>query len=661
MTIQRTFIFLTVAAALGCHSAPAATFQLHGVDEKSWSAILGSVGLTEDAKRSPQIIVAGQAAAPGLAKPSQNQILILEGPSPAAAQLGIVAGSGHVSVRQISDVHAAGTQIIWEKPVDLTPSQIPADFQIFAREKWQGAPLLAGKRTAQGAILWLAVSPGPTGIERFPYLLQALVDLGWSAPAQTTTLWAFFDSAYRIRADPDYLASRWRKAGVGVLHVAAWHNMESNAAQDDYLKRLIEACHQNAISVYAWLELPHVSEAFWADHPAWREKTAVGQDAQLDWRKLMNLQNEDCRKAIASEISSLLARFDWDGVNLAELYFESLEGAQNPARFTPFNDDVRAEFQRQAGFDPKLLFDNNSPYSAAAHPDALRKFLDYRAALAARMQRDWLAFTDQSRRAKPYLDVVLTHIDDRFDPGIRDELGADVARTLPLIAARKDTLLVEDPAPLWALGPERYARLAEKYRQLSPDQKQFAVDINVVERYQDVYPTKKQTGVELFELLHQAAVSFGRVALYFENSLEKQDLALLPAAATSAHVEQTAPDEMQIEAPDVTRIVWQGPAEVDGHAWPIQDANSILAPEGKHRLSAGVETPAITLRDFNGIIHSANVNTRELNLSYQSKTRAIALPNSNISRVELDGQPFPRPSSGAILFPAGQHLVTFSR
>ena len=64
----------------------------------------------------------------------------------------------------------------------------------------------------------------------------------------------------------------------------------------------------------------------------------------------------------------------------------------------------------------------------------------------------------------------------------------------------------------------------------------LAVDINIVDRYQDVYPTKKQTGVELLELVHAAAASFHQVALYFENSLEKQDLALLPAAATLAQV-----------------------------------------------------------------------------------------------------------------------------
>src|SRR5207248_1995982 len=202
-----------------------------------------------------------------------------------------------------------------------------------------------------------------------------------------------------------------------------------------------------------------------------------------------------------------------------------------------------------------------SSYSAAKNPQALRTFLDFRAGLASRMQADWLDVIDKTRSSKPYLDVVLTHIDDRFEPGIRDALGADVARSLPLIQARHSTLLVEDPATLWNLGPERYSKLAEKYRELTPDRRQIAVDINVVERYQDVYPTKKQTGIELLELVHEAASSFANVALYFENSLENQDLSLLPAAATTATAISTSADEIELAASEPTRVAWQGPAE----------------------------------------------------------------------------------------------------
>jgi hypothetical protein len=352
-------------------------------------------------------------------------------------------------------------------------------------------------------------------------------------------------------------------------------------------------------------------------------------------------------------------------VNVAELYFESLEGASNPARFTPMNEDVRAEFKRTGGFDPKLLFDPSSPYVAAKNPDGLRKFLDFRAGLASRMQADWLDVIDRLRSSKPYLDVVLTHIDDRFEPGIRDALGADVARSLPLILARHSTLLVEDPATLWNLGPERYSKLAEKYRELTPDRRHIAVDINVVERYQDVYPTKKQTGVELMELVHEAAASFGRVALYFENSLELQDLSMLPAAATTATVINSKVDEMEINAPEPTRVAWRGAAEIDGKLWPVQNADFVLAPAGKHRLTPAVTHSPITITDFNGDIRSASASPNQVELSYVSRSRAVAKLGSPVSSVEVDGAPFWKPGAGedanSVLLPAGQHLVTFNR
>ncbi|HLH04598.1 MAG TPA: hypothetical protein VKX25_17660 [Bryobacteraceae bacterium] len=656
MVIRRLLALLVGLSGL----AHATTFETRGADSKTWAAILGSVGFTEAHDGSAGIVIAPAERLPEAAALAQWHIVILEGSGAGAAAFGISAKSETIKVRQIEDEHAPKMQIIWESPVDVPRAEIPADFQIFAKEKWTGAPLVAGKRIGHGAVLWLATDPGATGIERFPYLLQALQDLGWSPAAESVNLWAFFDSAYRVRADPEYLAHWWRRAGISVLHAAAWHNMEPDAGRDEYLAKVITACHHNAISVYAWLELPHVSEAFWDAHPEWREKTAAGQDAQLDWRKLMNLENPQCRAAVATLVQKLLARFDWDGVNLAELYFESLEGASNPARFTPMNNDVRAEFQQANGFDPKLLFDAASAYAAASHPEALRKFLDFRAALATRMQQQWLDVVAGTRAQKPYLDTVVTHIDDRFDTGIRDELGADVAKTLPLITARRATLLVEDPAPLWALGPERYAKLAAKYRELTSDRNKLAVDINIVERYQDVYPTKKQTGVELFELLHQAAVSFGQVALYFENSLEKQDLGLVPAAAANAPVTECGPDQLQVDAAATTRVRWSGPVTLDGKIWPLQDAQFVLVPAGKHTLAPAFEKPPLTIGDFNGEIRSVLVSKDRIDVSYQSHTRAIAIPSLAASGIEVDGERYVgEQQEGAVMLPAGQHLVSF--
>ena len=92
--------------------------------------------------------------------------------------------------------------------------------------------------------------------------------------------------------------------------------------------------------VYCWLEPPMVSQKFWNKYPKWREKTAVLKDAKVSWRYLMNFADENCRKKAFSEIESLLMSYDWDGVNVAELYFESPGGPAYPENFTPMNDNI---------------------------------------------------------------------------------------------------------------------------------------------------------------------------------------------------------------------------------------------------------------------------------------------------------------------------------
>ena len=641
------------------------TYKVMGDDAKPWNYIFASVGVSAATDEAASILVTGREAKTGLAHFANSKILILQGDSPLARQLGIIPGTETVSIRRIVDSHAPDLPIIWAESPTSPVFTVPEDFQVFAKERWKNAPVTAGMKTTHGAILWLATSPGAEGTERYPYLLQALTELGLTLPAHGTNLWAFFDSSYRSRADVNYLARRWRASGISALHVASWHNMEPDAERDDYLKNLIAACHRHAILVYAWLELPHVSEDFWNKHPEWREKTAVGEDAQLDWRRLMNLQNPRCKAAAAQLTRQLLKRFDWDGVNLAELYFESLEGANNPARLTPMNEDIRREFQEGAGFDPQLLFNPASPHSAEHDPAGLRRFLDFRARLASRLQSDWLDVVDQLRPDKPWLDVVLTHIDDRLEPGMRDALGADSARSVPYIQSQKATVLVEDPATLWNLGASRYAKLAEKWATLPLAPDKVAVDINVVERYQDVYPTKKQTGTELFALVHQAACSFSRVALYFENSLERQDLNLLSVAATNARLTETAPDEMTVESSQPVRLSWSGAVELDGKPWPFGTNGSVLIPAGNHKLGTGMTKPPVIIADFNGVVRNAIVEGNSVELSYHNNTRAIIALGSPASGLDIDGTPYWKPDpaqpQAAIVLPAGEHLVSIHR
>jgi len=643
------YLLALVAQVRGQPLAPLPYFSVLSEDTGAWPEILQSIGFEHQPAGLAHVFVArtGAAASPEWAsRVEKGAVLILEGESSLAETFGFRRDKEkeNVRVNSLTDIHRANLPIIWEKGLELPVFQIPERATIFARERWTGAPLSAGFRRGSGAVLWIGVPPGERGYERFPYLLNALCDLGVEPPFRTSRLWAFFDSAYRSRVDPDYFAARWRKAGIAGLHVAAWHFFEPDAESDAYLKKLIEACHREGILAYAWLELPHVSEKFWEAHPEWREKTAVLQDAQLDWRKLMNLTNRNCFRAVSVGVSQLVTRFDWDGINLAELYFESLEGPGNPSRFTPMNDDVRKEYRAQSGQDPLTAF-------------ATPAFLEYRAGLARRIQEEWLGQLEQIRRQKPHLDLVLTHVDDRFDTGMREAIGADAARVLPLLDTHNFTFLIEDPATVWHLGPQRYQTIGERYQSLTRHRDKLAIDLNVVDRYQNVYPTKQQTGTELFQLVHAAAANFARVALYFENSLLPPDLPLLPSAAAAVtKIERMGP-KLVVESATAVGIPWKGPARVDGLPWPAAAAETLWLPAGSHAIepAPGLQSPRLVY--LNADLKAARtIDASTIEFSYQSNSRAIAILDREVRSLQIDGAEV----SPTALLPRGQHVVTIN-
>ena len=672
---MRSLISALVLAALphSCAAAalPPATFSVLGAEPGPWPAIFSSIGIPSGPGLPVSIYVLRNGAPLGtnVLKPVQDgALLVLEGQSDAAASFGFIPGTPSVDVTSIVDEHAPKLPIIWEHPLTLPRFTLPKGARVFAKDRWTDAPLLASVAVGRGAVLWMAAPPGELGYERFPYLLQALHDLGLQPPVRAARIWAFFDSGYRSRADLDYLAERWRKAGIAALQVAAWHYWEADPQGDAYLRGLITACHRQGILVYAWLELPHVSEKFWADHPQWREKTAILQDAQLDWRKLMNLENPQVSAEVERGARRLIGAFDWDGVNLAELYFESLEGVANPSRFTPMNGDVRREFQAKYGFDPLELFGERP-----GPPERMRKFLDYRAALAGRLQQHWLDVMESIRARRPDLDLVVTQVDDRFDTRMKDLIGVDAARAIPLLARHDCTFLVEDPATIWNLGPNRYPQIAARYAPLVQPipgaAERLAIDINIVERYQDVYPTKQQTGTELFQLVHLASASFPRVALYFENSILPPDLVLLPAAEAGAPKFEPAAGGVAVSSAQAIGVAWSGPVTVDGRLWPYRDEATVWLPPGNHRVEPAQTSTPFLLRSFNGGLRTAGFEDGTLEISYDSSSRAIALLSRAPSKVEidgasvppviLDGAPLPgETKSFALLLPRGQHLVT---
>ena len=632
-------------------------FHVDAKQPTAWPDILHSFGLQEQAAEGARVVVLPEPNGPApeawLAQLPAGRILILEGDSPLARTLGIHVTSRRVRVRGVRDLHQPSLPIVWEEAMQVPVFEVPAEAKVLVRDRSHQAPLMAVLPRGAGGVLWLAVPPGTEGYERFPFLLQALSELGLRPLLESRRLWAFFDSAFQRDRDIDELAREWRQMGLAAIHVGAWDYFEPHDGEDARLRKLIEACHREGILVYAWLELPNVSTEFWVHHPEWREKTALLKDAKVDWRLLMNLVNPDCQRAVIAGVRSTLERFDWDGVNFAELYFDGVQGISNLDEFTPLNSDVRREMQRLYGFDPMELF-------RGWRPDAkkLRVFLDYRADLVARLQELWIDELEKSRATKPYLDQVLTQVDDRFDTNMRDALGADAARVLRQFERHDLTFIIEDPATVWNMGPKRYAEIAACYRPLTPRQDRLGVDINLVER-EKVHPTKQQTGVELAQLIHTAAESFPTVMYYYTGSITPMDAPLLPiASAVVTRCERSA-DGLLIESPSGVGVRWSGGVTLDGVDWPVRDTERVWVPAGQHILRPAATNQAATVMDFTGNLENAAREPDGVELVYESRSRAFARLNRPPVRLVVDGQEAKLEVTGEYMvrLPRGHHTA----
>lgn len=655
---------ILVSAALWASVPEVTGFHVAGAGADGWSRILECLGLPEQPAAEARVLVvregAGGTPQEWLSRLEGGAVLILEGDSETARTLGFLPGSRNIKVRSVEDVQDPKLRIVWQDPSATRVFTIPKGAKVFSRDRRTGAPLIAGFAKGRGAVLWAALPPGPEGYERFPFLPHALHELGVQPPFESRRLWAFFDPAYRLRMDAEAVARMWRNAGISAVHVGAWNYVERRPEDDLYLQTLIAACHRHNILVYAWLELPHVSEAFWRKHPEWREKTATLRDAHVDWRLLMNLANPDCRRAVAALIRDMMKRFDWDGVNLAEIYFDGILGFKNKSEFTPLNQDVRRDFKAAHGFDPLDLF------HGPPDPKRLREFLDYRVDLLERLHEEWVAEMESLRLERPGLDLVITHVDDRFDTNMRDNIGADAARVLKLLDQREATFIIEDPATVWHLGPKRYAEIARRYVPLTSRPEHLGVDINIVQRDGHVHPTAKQVGAEVFELLHTASESFARVMVYSERTLDPGDLPLIPAAAAIVTRCRREGDNLALESPHGVGVRWEAPVSLDGRPWPLRDGQRVWVPPGKHVLGSAAPSTSASVLDFDGTVEGAASLANGIELVYRASARALATLDRKPARLTLDGQPAPLDLVGQVdgawvlRLPRGNHTAVIT-
>ena len=666
------------------------------INQQSYFAALNSVGVDEkiisvedffEIPEETNLLIVPQSVANKLTEQQNLFIisslvkglnLILEKESHLSQRIGIIPSNEEKRVKNIQDEYYPSVDILWREEGTYRPFEVDIEYVTYYSDKNTGDPIVIGGEYGEGQYLYFTTLFDPTtseGYGRYPYfcdLLQRQFGLWPLVRANNGEI--YFEPGDREDVSIEDLVKMWKQYGFQKIYVAGWHIYPEWTY--DY-GRLIELAHENAMLVYLWLKIPHVNRKFWDEHPEWREKTATGEEAIINWRRNMALTEKNCREAVRSEIYSLLVQYDWDGINLAELYFESHLGPDRPDIFTPMHASVRESFESQHGLDPILLFDPQSQYFWKTNTDAWLKFENYRKETIVELHREFLDFLHRFRKEKNNdLEIIVTAIDNIHAQKTGRHTASDTDKLIALSREFPFVLQIEDPQELWHLGPHRYRNLSQTYRPKVQDNG-LILDINVVSyRQQEMSqaPTRQPTGLELTRFIGEALQDSNRVALYSESSIYEVDLPWIAYALGRNAKEDLSTYRWEIHSQD--KIVLQLDPEqhtdilVDGQLWPAYHKGQLILPRGNHTITSikqieklkNIFKNSTRLADISGDLKSCKLISKGIELSYFSSAPNYLIVNEKPHKIIVDGRQTPfvlfHGSPGySLKLPSGFHSV----
>jgi hypothetical protein len=671
------------------------------IDQESYAAMVASMGFTaskrelqnlDSAEINPRtLLLVPQASSRSLSPEHVRSIvggiekglrLVTGGEGPLLSALHFRLGKSR-RVGTVIDQVLPGNHLHWaDRPRGKWIAGLPGlPTQVLYSDSSSGHPLVVSGSLGKGKYIVLAPhldALSGQGYSRFPTLVNAIASvLNVQPPFKRRAVDAYFDPGYRLNTSIEELAGLWHQWGIRAVHASAWYY--NSTPRYDY-KRLIDAAHKNGILVYAWLEWPHVGYGFWNQHPEWRQKTALLQDAKLDWLRLMDLQNPDCMAAALNELSQEM-ELDWDGVDIAEFTItgaggEALEGPSRPDYFTSFGTSMRSEFSKLGGFDPLELENPNSVHFWKRDSVGLEKFFSYRKVVNNRLLRQVVEFVvNLEKKGSRDWELIHTIVDNTLHPEFDHLLGFDLKATLALLKEFNITLNVEDPYMEWTEPPIRYRRLRQTLASLIPERNSM-IDINVVPIHplgQRGFPSEQATGTEFLQQAQAAAERNGRVCVYCESSVFEHDWSLVPGAMSTGSTVQKNADGWEVCTPAtvVLDLEIKGLSPVlDGKLWPCYGRDGVILPAGTHQLSfAQKDKPphsnpqSLRVMDIGGELIECRKTSTGLELTYVSPSRCLVTFDTLPKGFLLDDSSADLPvlrSKGrfVVLAPSGRHKLS---
>lgn len=603
--------------------------------------------------------------------------LITDGKNKLIEHLGFKFLNSDVPIHQIRDSYYPEEIISWYEGVRAPKFESNDDDEVFAEDAATSLPVAVGRKIGKGKVIYFSTLFDPLSMEgysRFPFVMEYIKRFCQLQPVvKRENLEVYFDPGLRQNSSVENLIKMWSKEGIRTIHIAGWHQYPKY--NYDY-NRIIRLAHANGMLAYAWLEPPQVNQKFWEQHPEWREKNYLGKDVRPSWRYPIALTDEACLKTAIQDYMNFLKEYDWDGVNLGEVYFEAGKGFSEPEKFTPMHPSARAEFQRKYGFDMRQIFNKQSEYYWQNNPKAKADVVNYRVNKIAEIHDRFLQAISDFAKTKKGFGVIVTFMDTYFSPEIMTYHGSSSDKMLELQKKYHCYLQPEDPQSMWSTDPSRYAAFGKYYAERMAEPEKLMVDLNILS-FRDKnqvtsFPTLIQTGIESYQMINSAATGAPRFTIYSEATCNPEDMPYFSYASSAPVKYDYTEDGYKVNSP--YSFVLQLPKkikviQVDGQDVIGYRENNFLIPAGEHNITVSENSSQFStvelqpqLLSFTGNLLDIKYDMRQVSFSYTSYERAYASFNREPTAITVDGHAYKfevlTGNDGfAVMLPSGKHKV----
>ena len=603
--------------------------------------------------------------------------LVTDSKNPLAQDLGVKFGTTVMRLEKVRDKLFPEDVLSWGTFESVYRINVEENDEILCTNDLNDAPVVILRNYGKGKIIEISARFDPisgAGYARFPYLIEWLKYYAHLYPVlRRDFVEMYFDPGLHRNISIETLAKLWAERGIRIIHVAGWHEYPKFTYDYD---RLIRVCHAYGIIVYVWIEPPQVSKKFYDDHPEWHEKNYKGEDVRPDWRYPVALTDSNCLRAASEWTKNLLSNHDWDGVNIAELYFGGEGAPADPQLMTPFNQSARDLFKKKYGFDPVQLFQSNSSHYYKSSPQDWQSFLNFRAALVTKLTAHYLQLARDAFENKPGTQIVLTVLDEKDFPELRNTIGVDIDQLIKLRSQYNFALQVEDPESNWNSDPRRYLEIGSRYKNLlGADSLDLMIDLNILSfrksNYNGMFPTLTPTGIESYLLVRSAAEAAPRMTIYSEATAYPQDISEFPYAIAAGATLRIDNGAFEVSSPFSTAMKLSDDVSqisIDGRSsYPVHKGY-FLIPAGTHI----VKIVNTNVNPFESELIQSHISASSCNLLdlktfqrgvqfvYDSPVRCAVSFNKIPFAVFIDDHEIPfvvnkEEQNYGIILPAGRH------